>query len=426
MKEDLLQYAWRMQQFDARNLQSTDGQTIQIQSFGQHNTDAGPDFTEARIRIGDTLWAGNVEMHLKASDWLQHRHQDDPAYDNVILHVVLENDQVIFRSNGKPIPCLELKSRIPAQLAANYQRLLQMEGWIPCERQLQDVPSMTRKLWLDRLLVERLEQKTVVIEQALERNQYHWEESFFQQLAKGFGLRINAEPFEMLARSLPLLTLLKHKHSLLQLEALLFGQAGMLEVDFADAYPQQLKKEFQFLKAKYALRPIPFSSWKFARLRPAAFPTIRIAQLAALIYQTDHLFSKILAAKHIKELENTFVLKLSNYWRTHYRFDKLSARRQKRLGTSTIHLLIINVISPFIFLYGKHKGEERYQEQALHLLEQLPPEQNKVIKNWSAVGIVPESAYQSQALLQLKKHYCTTRRCLSCSIGNSILKRNVS
>ncbi len=422
MKEDLLHYAWQMQAFDMQQLATTEGQAIQILSFGHHNSHAGPDFSEARIRIGDTLWAGNVEMHLKSSDWWRHGHQQDGAYDNVILHVVLDDDEPVRRPNGVAVPCLELKTRIPERLAANYQRLLQNKHWIACQQQLPNVSEMTRSLWLDRLMVERLEQKTLPIRACLERNQHNWEESFYQLLARSFGLHINALPFEMLARSIPLTTLLKHKQSLFQLEALLFGQAGLLEGSFEEAYPQKLQKEYHFLQKKYRLRPLAAASWKFARLRPAAFPSIRIALFASLLHQSEHLFSKMLAAKNVKEIEHAFDLKLSNYWLTHYRFGKESVRRPKRLGKATIHLFIINAIAPVLFMYGKLKDERPYQDQALRLLEELPPERNHIILKWAELGMEVSSAHQSQALLQLKKHYCDQQGCLSCAIGSYVMQ----
>jgi len=422
MREDLLHYLWRTRRFEVTNLHTTQGEPLHILQPGTHNTNGGPDFTDARLRIGDTTWAGNVEMHLLASDWRRHGHQHDRAYDNVILHVVLEEDEPILRANGERIPCLEMRQRIPQKLAATYQKLLHNEHWIPCQHHFAAVPAMTKNLWLERLLVERLEHKTQAIAQALERNGNNWEETFYQMLARNFGLKTNAEPFELLARSTPLLTLTKHKNSLLQMEALLFGQSGLLEREFEDAYPNQLKQEYTFLQKKYNLTPLLGESWQFLRMRPASFPTIRIAQLATLLFQTNHLFSKMLAAADVVELENMFELKLSNYWLTHYVFDKESKRSPKQLGKSTIHLFIINTIAPFLFLYGKHRSEAHFQDRALALLEAVPAEKNRIIRQWQALGLAPNSAYQTQALLQLKNQYCDQKRCLDCAIGNAILK----
>ncbi len=422
MKEDFIHYLWRLKRFDLHNLSTTKGEKIIIQNGGEHNTNAGPDFLNARIQIGETLWAGNVEIHIKSSEWTKHQHHKDKAYNNVILHVVFEEDKTAFRENGEAIPCLELAKRIPPNLSTSYIKLVNNEYWIPCQHQFHTVKEITRNIWLDRLLVERLEQKTAYIKEVLNRNKNNWEETFYQILARNFGVKVNADPFELLARSIPLLTLAKHKSNLLQIEALLFGQAGLLAQDFEDDYPNQLKKEYAFLQQKYQLQAINTASWKFMRLRPANFPSIRIAQFATLIYQSVHLFSKVLAAQNVKEVENMFEVKLSNYWQTHYVFDKTSVKRKKTLGKSTIHLFVINTIAPFIFLYGQEKGEERFKEKALQFLEELKPEKNSIISKWQELGVEPTSAYQTQALLQLKNEYCKHKRCLECSIGNAILK----
>ena len=422
MQEDFLHYLWRLKKFDVSQLKTTEGESITIKQFGQHNVHAGPDFTNARIKIGDTLWAGNVEMHLKSSQWLQHKHQEDEAYNNVILHVVLEEDQPVHRKNGERIACLELRKRIPLKLTSTYKKLIHNEHWIPCQHHFNNVLPITRDLWLDRLLVERLEEKTIRLQKRLEQNNNNWEACFYQALSRNFGVKINMEPFDLLAQSLPLLILSKHKNSLFQIEALLFGQSGLLEKEYKDEYPNKLKKEYQFLRQKYQLQAIPAASWKFLRLRPPSFPTVRIAQLAVLIYQSVHLFSKMLAAQNVKEIENMFELSISNYWKTHYVFDKASAKRKKTLGKSTIHLIIINTIAPLLFLYGKMKGENQFKEKAIRLLEELPPEKNSIIKKWEALGVKVKSADQSQALLQLKNIYCNKKRCLECAIGNAILK----
>jgi Protein of unknown function (DUF2851) len=273
MKEDFLHFLWRFKKFDLHDLVTSDGEKIDIVHWGQHNTHAGPDFLNVRLYIGDTLWAGNVEMHLDASEWLQHKHHEDKAYNNVILHVVLNENQAVFRQNGEKVPCVELKNRIPAKLQSTYLSILNNAHWIPCQHHFFEVPERTKVLWLERLLIERLEQKTEGIATLLTQNKNNWEETFYQVLARNFGLKVNAEPFESLAQSVSLLTLTKHKNSLLQLEALLFGQAGLLEETFDDDYPKQLQKEYKFLRAKHNLSPIPSAMWKFLRLRPSNFPT---------------------------------------------------------------------------------------------------------------------------------------------------------
>lgn len=422
MREDLLHYLWRLRRFNQQQLFTTTGEPIQIQQTGTLNTHAGPDFSNARIRIGDTLWAGNVEMHLHASEWLSHKHQEDRAYDNVILHVVLDEDQPIFHQSGERIPCLELRQHIPLKITSIYQKLLHNEHWIPCQHQFFSASDITKSLWLDRLLVERLEQKTQVIASTLAKNRNNWEETFYQYLARNFGIKTNALPFELLAKNTPISILAKHKNFLFQIEALLFGQAGMLEETLQEDYPLRLQKEYHFLKAKYNLQPLNKEIWKFMRMRPANFPTIRIAQFAYLIYKSQGLFSKILEVESVEEIYQLFKIELHHYWKAHYQFDKPTKIRNKTLGKTTINLLIINTIVPFLFLYGKLRGGEEYQDKAFRLLEKLPPEKNSIINKWNELGMEASSAYRTQALLQLKNEYCNKKRCLECAVGNAILR----
>ena len=422
MKENFLHFLWRFRRFDHTDLISTTGEKIEIIHPGEHHNHAGPDFSNARVRINGTQWAGNVEMHLKSSEWCSHNHQNDDAYKNVILHVVMEEDEPVRRKNGDRIPCLEMKKRVPAKLLGTYQKILHNEYWIPCQHQLHAVSDMTKNLWLDRLLVERLERKTENIKSVLLKNKMDWEETFYQFTARNFGLKINVEPFELMARSLPQNILARHKDNLLQIEAMIFGQAGMLEKDFEDDYPNRLKKEYLFLKKKFNLSPINPAMWKFLRLHPGNFPTVRLAQFSKLIHRSVHLFRKILEIETLKEIEDLFSVKLNGYWLTHYTFEKESEKRNKSFGKQAIHLLTINTIVPFLFLYGNEIKEEDYKDKALRLLEELKPEKNSIIKGWENLGVQAESAYQTQALLQLKNEYCDKRRCLDCSIGGAILK----
>ena len=422
MKENFLYFLWRFRRFDHTNLISTAGEEIEIISPGELNGHAGPDFINARLLIGGTQWAGNVEMHLKSSEWANHNHQNDDAYRNVILHVVMEEDLPVLRKDGSRIPCLEMKKRVPAKLLGTYQKILHNEYWVPCQHQFASISKMTKNLWLDRLLVERLERKTELIKTVLQKNKMDWEESFYQFTARNFGLKINVEPFELLAISQPQNLLARHKDNLLQIEAMIFGQAGMLEKEFEDHYPSQLKKEFNFLKKKYNLTPIDPVMWKFLRMHPGSFPTIRLAQFAKLIHRSVHLFSKILEVENLKEIEDLFSVKLDGYWLTHYVFDKESEKRNKSFGKEAIRLLTINTIVPFLFLYGDEIKEGGYKDKALRLLEELRPEKNTIIKGWEAMGMKADSAYRTQALLQLKNEYCDNRRCLECSIGGAILK----
>ena len=423
MREELLQYIWRNRLFTNLPLYSTQGEKILIIRAGTYNTNAGPDFLEAHIKIGKQLWVGQVEIHVKASDWYKHQHQTNEAYQNVILHVVLEEDILIQNQKGVQIPCLELKKHIPKHFLGKYQRLLQKEHWIACQSFLPQVPNERTQMWLDRLVIERMEQKTNQILERLQTNKENWETSLYQVLAYSFGLSINAEPFEALAKSLPLLLLAKHRNNLLQLEALCFGQASLLEQEFEEEYPKKLKREYQFLRAKYQLEPIAIP-WRFLRLRPANFPSLRLAQFAAFFFKTHHLFSKILAASSVMELENMFNVQVSMYWKTHYQLDKPAPKRKKKLGVQTRRIIIMNAFIPFLFAYAKRRALPQYQEKALHFLESMPAEQNAVITRFKQIGLTVQTAYESQALLQLKKHYCNKQKCLECAIGYEILKRN--
>ncbi|MGB3546225.1 MAG: DUF2851 family protein [Saprospiraceae bacterium] len=424
IREDFIHFIWRVARFDLRDLRTTTGETIAIRNFGIHNQDAGPDFSDAQIVIDEIPWAGRVEMHLKSSDWYAHRHQHDPAYDNVILHVVLEEDQPVFREDGERIPCLELRGRIPPGIVHSYWRLQHNADWIPCQNQLYTVPEITRNIFLDRVLVERMEQRTQRISRRLELTRRDWEEVFYQFLARSLGTRVNAEAFDMLARSLPLRILLKHQHSLLQIEALFFGQSGLLpaEDETEEAYPLHLIREYKLLAHKYQLRPLPASTWRYMRLRPANFPTLRIAQLAVIVHRTGRLFDKTVAAAGVDELKNMFHVTLSNYWQSHYRFGTESRRTARALGSGTVDLIITNTIAPLLFLYGKERGETDRSRRALELLENLPAEQNSIITKWNRLGMVADTAHRSQALLQLKKDYCDKSRCTECAIGSAILQ----
>ena len=422
MLEDFLHFTWRTRRFDLKNLISCQGESVQIQQFGILNTNAGPDFLQAKIKIGDTLWAGHVEMHLKSSDWYKHKHQDDRAYDNVILHVVFDHDQEVIRSTGEKIPTIELKSRIDKGIEHKYIHLIKNEKKIPCQGQFLEVENVIKHSVLDRLLVERLEKRTVFIKEELKANYQDWESTLYSLLAAVFGLRVNKDAFHSLSRSLPLKLLLKHRDKLNQLEALLFGQAGLLEKDFEDDYPNQLKRDYLHYQEKYKLTPIPFTMWKFMRMRPANFPTIRITQFAQFIYQTESIFSKILAAENATEIRNLFSVKVAGYWKTHYVFDKESKATEKRLGKNFIDLIIINAIAPFLFVYSKAKDDYRYFDKAIKLLESTKAEKNTITKQWEEIGLELDSAADSQAALELYQCYCLKKRCASCGIGAALLK----
>ena len=426
MTEEFLWYIWKFRLFDNNDLKTTDGESIQILKVGEYNSDAGPDFFNARIKIGTTMWAGNVEIHVNSSYWEKHFHQKDKAYNTIILHVVNEADMNLYRENGEPIPTLELKNRIPQNIFGKYLQFKSSKDWIPCEKQISSVDKFTLNHWLDRLLVERLERKSKAITDSLKQNKNNWEETFYQMLARNFGQKINSDPFELLAKSLPVSVIEKHKNNFLQIESLLFGVAGLLEKGFKDNYPNELQKEFRFLKQKFQLSSIDASLWKFMRLHPPNFPTIRISQFANLIYKSSHLFSKILEATTVAQIINLCNAETSEYWQTHYRFDKVSLKKNKKLGNTSIDTILINTIVTFLFVYGKEKGEEKFCDRALSFLEKLESENNSIIAKWKSIGINSKNSYETQALLQLKNEYCSKKKCLECSVGANLLNSTVN
>ena len=422
--EDFIHYIWKFRLFDRENLQTTAGEGIEVFSAGLPNSDSGPDFHNARLRIGDTTWAGNVELHINSSDWHKHNHTNDNAYRNVILHVVYRDDEPVVLPDGRRLATLELKDRIPPELYSRYHNLAYGNPqFIPCEGSLHAVDDITLRNWLTRVLVERLEKRSAAVTAALEKNRGDWEETFYQFLAAQFGFKTNSLPFELLAKSLPQLTLPKHKDNPLQIEALIFGQAGFLEEDLKDDYPNKLKEEYSFLRKKYNLVPIEKHLWKFMRMRPQNFPTIRLAQFAALIVKSNHLFSKVIEIKDVDSLRKLFnKLEINPYWETHYRFDAESKPSSKSLGESSVDILLLNTFVLFLFCYGKHNQQEYFINRSLKLLEKLPAEQNNIVTNFDSLGIKVNTAFDSQALLELKNNYCSYKKCLQCGVGNKILR----
>ena len=419
MRESILHYVWQHKLFTAQQLVTTEGEPVDVIDVGKHNTDAGPDFFNAKIRIGETLWAGNVEIHTRSTDWHRHSHHSDKAYNSVILHVVSEVDGEIFRADGAKIPQLELV--YPKHIAENYDRLITEQKWIACEDKIAAVPGIVIESWKNALLTERLEQKMQAITTLLTESNQHWEEAFYITLARNFGFGTNSQAFESLAKSIPLSVLGKHKDQLLQLEAVLFGQAGLLTDEATDEYAARLKQEYSFMKAKFGLQPINASQWKLLRLRPDNFPHVRIAQFASLIHSSSKLFSKIVDQPEMEYLRSIFVCEPSDYWKRHYLFSHESPVRDKKLGTQSINVLLINTVVPFLFCYAQQKNNQTLKDKALQLLEQLPSERNAIITAWQKLGINSASAYDSQALLQLKKQYCDDKKCLRCRIGHKVL-----
>ncbi len=420
MEEKILYFIWKYKLYNKNKLQTSQGLGLEIHNPGIQNFDSGPDFTNAKIKIGDTLWAGNVEIHVKASDWYAHKHQNDKAYNNVILHVVFDCDKEVCNQKNEKIPTLELKP--DKMLLEKYEELIKNNKILSCSDDLNLLENFRLKLWLNNMLFERLSEKTEIIKQKLSRNKNNWEETFYQIIARNFGFKLNAEPFERLAAGLPLKYLAKHHDNLLQIEALLFGQAGFLADDFNNDYYLRLQKEYLHLANKFSLKPIEKYNWKFLRTRPGNFPTIRIAQFAQLIYQSTSLFSKIIDSDRISQVKTLFDVKASNFWKNHYTFAKLSAAKEKTLGESSIDNILINTVIPFLFLYGEAKDNQHLKDKAINWLEEIKPENNKITKMWTEAGVKIPNAFFSQAIIQQTNNYCKYARCLDCGIGTEILK----
>jgi hypothetical protein len=417
MNERLLQFIWQFQYFNKSELRTSSGEPLQIIFQGQHNTNQGPDFSSAKVKIGSTTWVGSVELHFKTSDWEKHHHNRDENYRNVILHVVWENDT----EQENAVPILELKEKVSKILLQRYETLMNAAGFIACEKSIHQVPGITWKSWKERILAERLVRKAEAVERYLRQCNYHWEETFWWLLARNFGMKVNADAFEAVARSIPLNLLAKHKSQIHQLEALLLGQAGLLNKAFDEDYPNMLRKEYKFFKAKYNLAPC-VNTLFFLRMRPGNFPTIRFAQLAMLVHESAHLFSRIKEAASIDELEKWFDVTANDYWHYHYRFNETSPYKKKKLGLAMINNIVINTIVPMFFAYGHYHDEEAYKRKALRWLEETPAEENSVTKAFQGLGIENESGFDSQALIELKNEYCSKKRCLDCAVGNAILR----
>jgi hypothetical protein len=427
VNERLLHFIWQFQYFNRSELETTAGDSLQIISPGQYNKDQGPDFTAARIQLANTTWAGTIELHIRTSDWTRHRHEGDSNYQNVILHVVWEDDcrnpegRVNCPENLVTMPTLELKHRVPGITLQRYDQLMNNASYISCEKLITSVPALTITNWKERLLAERLLRKSTAIHQYLEQNNQHWEETFWWMLASGFGMKVNAEAFERVARSIPLNILARHRSQIHQLEALLLGQAGLLSGKFEEEYPRMLKKEFRFLRDKYRFRHAS-ARVLMLRMRPVNFPTIRLAQLAMLVHQSVHLFSKIKEAKSVKEIRDWLDVTANDYWHYHYRFDEPSACKPKKLGDHMVGSIIVNTIVPIVFAYGVFHGDQGIRDKALRWLEEVPPEVNTISRKFQELGLSNKSAFDTQALVELKSRYCDCKRCLECAIGNHILK----
>ncbi len=423
MTEAFLQYVWQHQLIDGA-LSTTDGQAVRVISAGEPNHDAGPDFFNARLLIGDVEWVGNVEIHTHASHWRQHKHGNNAAYNNVVLHVVYDADEQIATQDGRTLPTLSLAEHIPHEVWNNYERLVITEPRheVACADKMSQLPRIKISSYMERLAVERLERKTSEVHRLLDEAHGGWEQCCYWLTAHYFGGKTNGFPFELLAKATDMRLLARWKDNPQRIEALLMGQAGLLDTYFEDEYPRQLQADYQALRNGSGLHPISAHLWKFFRLRPSSFPTLRISQFAQLVSQSSNLFSKLLETTNAAQLEKFFDVKASPYWETHYQFDKPSQKRVKSVGKNLAQSLIINAWVPLLFEYGRAHGDDETRERAIDLLRQMPAEENSIIKTWRSIGIEARDAAESQALIQLYNEHCKSRQCLQCHIGIQVIK----
>lgn len=423
MQEDFLHYIWKHKKFRFNNLETTTGESIVVTSVGQHNFNSGPDFFNAKIKVGDQLWAGNVEIHIKSSDWFVHSHEQDKAYDNVILHVVWEDDTEVFRKDNTPIPTLQLKDIVDVAMLNNYEKLFAKQNkWINCENDFPSTDDFVLTNWLERLYLERLERKSETINTLLVASKNDWESVFFKMLTKNFGLKVNGESFFSLGQSIDFSIIRKTQSNPHVLEAFLFGQAGLLKQDIENAYYLDLKNEYKFLKQKFGLQNNQVLPLQFFRLRPSNFPTIRLSQLANLYNKHQNLFSKVIELNEVEDFYELFKVSTSDFWETHYTFQKTSKTSIKTLSKSFVDLLLINTILPIKFCYAKQKGVE-IDSEIIKIATAITSEKNNIISAFNNLKKVSKSSLDSQALIQLKTEYCDKNNCLKCAVGNQFLNR---
>jgi hypothetical protein len=422
MNEEFLYYIWQYKLFSKRDLFTTDKQQITILKSGNHNKNSGPDFLNSQVNIDNQLWVGNVEMHVKSSDWYLHKHEEDVNFDAVVLHVVWEHDSVVFMKSNKPLPTLALKNFVDEKLLLNYKNLIDyQQSWILCENQIENTDTFLIDNWLERLYFERLEQKAIFIKELLEQTNHDYEAVLFQLIAKNFGLKINGDSFLQLAKSIDFSIVRKVCLDEQKLTALFFGQAGFLEKEVEESYHRLLTKEYKYLKHKYNLKPIANKQFQFFRMRPHNFPTIRIAQLASLFFRHQNLFSKLMYINNKEEFYRLFSFTIQEFWKTHFTFESVSKKSLKKVSKSFIDLLLINTVIPLRFVFLKSRGEVD-EEDIMLLIRQISSEKNNIISNFSNLNIKSKTALESQALLELKNNYCTKKRCLQCAIGNNLLR----
>jgi len=429
MKEEFLHYLWRYGLYDHDKLIDNEGSIIEVISPGEYNRDSGPDFFNSRLRIGNVEWAGNVEIHVKASDFNNHRHNSDPSYDNIILHVVAVNDTRVFNTRNEEIPTVLLP--VDTDYYEKYLNLVNNPYTIACQSGLKEIDRLFVRHWLGSLVMERMDEKTGQVLKLYSETGNDWEETFYRLLSRYFGFRVNTDPFEMLASALPFRIIRKHADNIFQIEALLFGTAGLLDEGLFreavnDKYYLDLLKEYRILSSKYSLNKVHGWQWKFSRLRPANFPTVRISQLAAMLSVSGGIFSKSLEATNLTELRMLFGVTASAYWDDHYVFGKRCRAYPKTAGKQASDLLLINAVIPAIFAVGKVRDSVETCERAISFLEEIAPEDNTIISEWAKTGIAADSAFISQGLLHLRNSYCRKRRCLECRIGAKLIAMGAS
>lgn len=423
MREDFIHYLWLHKKLDVLRLRTTGGERIEIVSTGSHNHSSGPDFFNGQLRIGNQFWAGNIEIHIKSSDWFVHGHEKDAAYDNVILHVVYEYDADIFRSDGTIIPTLEIQTFIGQELLSNYHKLFSSkQKWINCEQDINGVDKFILNNWQERLYVQRLERKSQNITHLLKASKNDWEAVLFKLLAKNFGLNVNGDAFHSIASSMSFSVVRKTCSNLNHLEALFFGQAKLLNGSSITGYYDTLKSDYRFLKQKFGLDYQGVVDVRFFRLRPSNFPTIRLSQLANLYHKEQQLFSKVISVKHLKEMYALFEVGTSPFWKTHYTFDKESKHRAKKIAKAFVDLLLINTILPVRFCHAKLKGG-RIDGKVLDIIHTISAEKNAVVDGFSRLQQKAKTALESQAFIQLKTEYCDKNKCLQCAVGNALLTK---
>lgn len=429
--EALLQYVWKHKLWPLKPLETTDGEAVEVIDSGLQNRNAGPDFFNAKVKIGETLWVGNVEIHDRATDWNSHGHQHDAAYDNVVLHVCGEVNGTATTASGRTLPQLQLD--VPPSVLQNYRQLLHADRYPPCYQLIPSLSPLTIHSWLSALQTERLEQKTEAIRQRVELCNGSWEQAYFTTLARNFGFGINGDAFEQWAQNIPLSAVGHHRDDLFQIEAFFLGQAGLLDLEsiperyhdeaLNEGYFARLRNEYLYLQRKFSLQPIDPKLWRFLRLRPQNFPHIRLAQLARLYHQKTASLSQIVDCATVEDLEKALATRVTPYWQTHYLFGAASPKNKKRLSPASRRLIVINTVVPMLFAYGRHRHDEKLCDRAFDLLEELGAEQNHITRMWSECGLSVRSAGDSQALIQLKNEYCNRKDCLRCRIGYEFLKK---